>query len=126
MIYADYQFYTDEYYGVMPEIDFPRYALRASAYLDYITDGRSKTYADDAEKLKFACCAVADAYKLNDEGGPTTSLSFNTDGYSENRSYAAGITNTKNEDKRLYDAAKIYLADTGLLSRVLRSCARWR
>ena len=50
MIYADYEFYKTEYFGVaISEADFPRLARRASSYIDYITMGRASGYsADDA------------------------------------------------------------------------------
>lgn len=66
MAYADYQFYTEKYYGdTVPETDFPKYADRASDRIDMITfdrlvdglpeDERSQT------KIKKAVCALADA-----------------------------------------------------------------
>lgn len=41
MAYADYDFYTESYYGnVVPEIDFPRLAERASDFVDTMTFDR--------------------------------------------------------------------------------------
>lgn len=64
MIYADYEFYKTEYFGVaISEADFPRLARHASSYIDYITMGRASGYsADDA--VKMACCAIAEEYQL--------------------------------------------------------------
>ena len=64
MVYADYEFYKTEYFGVaISEADFPSLARRASSYIDYITMGRaSGCTADDAVKL--ACCALAEEYQL--------------------------------------------------------------
>ena len=47
MVYADYDFYTNEYFGrAISEDDFPRLALRGSQYIDYITQGRAGAKAD--------------------------------------------------------------------------------
>lgn len=64
MVYADYEFYKTEYFGVaISEADFTRLARRASSYIDYITMGRATGYsADDA--VKMACCAIAEEYQL--------------------------------------------------------------
>ena len=64
MIYADYEFYKTEYFGVaISEADVPRLARHASSYIDYITMGRASGYsADDA--VKMACCAIAEEYQL--------------------------------------------------------------
>ena len=41
MSYADYQFYTEKYYGdTVPESDFPKYAERSSDRIYVITFGR--------------------------------------------------------------------------------------
>lgn len=41
MTYADYDFYTDSYFGnVVPETDFPRLAERASDFIDTMTFDR--------------------------------------------------------------------------------------
>ena len=41
MAYADYDFYTESYYGnVVPETDFPRLAERASEFIDLMTSDR--------------------------------------------------------------------------------------
>ena len=66
MAYADYQFYTEKYYGdTVPESDFPKYAERASDRIDAITfdrliDGLPENERAQA-KIKKAVCAVADA-----------------------------------------------------------------
>lgn len=63
MVYADYDYYSNVYLGTaISSDDFPRLAMRASAFLDYATMGRVAKHADwDAVKL--ACCAVADDYQ---------------------------------------------------------------
>lgn len=66
MAYADYQFYTEKYYGdTVPESDFPKYAERASDRIDSITFDRLVNGFPEEEravtKVKKAVCAVADA-----------------------------------------------------------------
>lgn len=65
MAYADYQFYTEKYYGdTVPESDFPKYAERASDRIDAITFDRLVNGFPDEEravtKVKKAVCAVAE------------------------------------------------------------------
>lgn len=66
MAYADYQFYTEKYYGdTVPESDFQKYAERASDRIDAITFDRLIDGLPENEraqtKVKKAVCAVADA-----------------------------------------------------------------
>lgn len=65
MAYADYQFYTEKYYGdTVPESDFPKYAERASDRIDSITFDRLVNGLPEEEravtKVKKAVCAVAE------------------------------------------------------------------
>ena len=65
MAYADYQFYTEKYYGdTVPESDFPKYAERASDRIDAITFDRLVNGFPEEEravtKVKKAVCAVAE------------------------------------------------------------------
>ena len=66
MAYADYQFYTEKYYGdTVPESEFPKYAERASDRIDSSTFDRLVNGFPEEEravtKVKKAVCAVADA-----------------------------------------------------------------
>lgn len=110
MAYADFTFYTEEYKGkAIIEADFNRLVTRASSYLDSITQGRASSYSAD-NAVKMAACAVADAWLTNEQGGELQSQSVG----SWSKSYAV---KAKSTDSRLYDAAKLYLGSTGLLSR---------
>ena len=65
MAYADYQFYTEKYYGdTVPESDFPKYADRASDRIDMITFDRLADGLPDDERsqtrIKKAVCSLAD------------------------------------------------------------------
>ncbi len=71
MAYADYDFYTDTYYGnVVPESDFPRLAERASEEIDRLTNDRLTEWMPEKEKdvlkIKKACCALAERLYYND------------------------------------------------------------
>lgn len=105
--YADYSFYMETYLGnELSESEFPRLALRASEYLDRITAGAAAGCADE-ELLRKAACAVAEVWKSNEEGGELTSQSVG----SWSRSFAAP---TKTKEKRLLDAARMYLSQLGI------------
>ena len=65
MAYADYQFYTEKYYGdAVPESEFPKYSDRASDRIDMITFDRLVEGMPEDErsqaKIKKAVCALAD------------------------------------------------------------------
>ena len=134
MTYAEYDFYQNEYFGTVIQSDFPRYAQKASVFLDYCTLGRAKAHPEMWE-LKMACCALAEQYKtielsqqaaqnslqtavsadgaeVSSESVGSWSKSFRSAGES-----AAGIANaTKNARAELLETARIYLATTGLMS----------
>ena len=115
MAYADYTYYSTEYGGAMPESEFKRLSRQASAYLDSVTFERIAPELPTAlmGKVKDACCAVADAYLLNEQGGGIASET--NDGISV--TYVAGVSNAKTENQRLREAAALYLGGTGLLYR---------
>jgi hypothetical protein len=103
--YADYAYYTDTYKGnVITEYDFDRLILRASIYLDRITDGQAANYTP-ADAVKLAACAVAEAWQTNEQGGDVASQSVG----SWSRSFAQ--PKPKSNDRRLLDAAMLYLPD---------------
>lgn len=134
LVYADYEFYQNEYYGTAIQGDFPRYAQKASVFLDYCTLGRARAHPEMHE-LKMACCALAEQYQTIELSQQAAQNSLQTavsaDGAevsseavgSWSKSYrsagesAAGIANaTKNARAELLETARIYLANTGLMS----------
>ena len=114
MIYADFSYYKDTFCGEMAEGDFKRLSRQASAYLDSVTFDRIAAVTDEKikERVKEACCAVADAILLNENG--VVSQESN-DGVSV--IYNRGVSNTLTDEERLYQAAVLYLGNTGLLYR---------
>lgn len=117
MIAVDYEFYKDTFHGKLPEAEFERQAVYASAYLDDLTMGRTSAPLppDTLERAKLALCAVVDAYATNEKKGDVASET--NDGISVTyRSAAEGATPAR----RLYDAAACFLDNTGLLYRGVR------
>lgn len=141
MAYADYSYYTDTYFGAaIKEPDFPRLALRASAFLDYYTQGRAAKNPE-LEALKMACCALAEQYQtietaqalaqksltysMESKGAEVSSESVG----SWSKSYRSGGESAASAAASLdsYRAALVnialqYLAGTGLIYRGGRCC----
>lgn len=111
MAYADYRYYRQVYGGKMPEPEFTRLSKQASAYLDNMTSWHITGPLSETAMVRDACCAVADAYRLNEQGGGIASESNR--GRTVN--YVAGVSKSKTENQRLYEAAALYLGGTGLL-----------
>lgn len=134
MVYADYDFYTNEYFGrAISEANFPRLALRGSQYIDYITQGRAEAKAG-LEAVKMCCCALAEQYQTIDTAQELAqkSLSSGSDGLevqsetvgSWSRSYRSAGDSAqsaaqaaKDGEAKLCAAARQYLTVTGLLYR---------
>ena len=114
MSYADYSYYMGVFGGKMAADEFHRLSRQASAYLDHVTFDRihGVTDAKIMGKVKDACCAVADTYLLNEQGGGIASET--NDGISV--TYVNG-TGSKTDEQRLYQTALIYLGHTGLMYR---------
>ena len=112
MVYADFSYYKDTYCGEMAEGDFKRLSRSASAYLDSVTLDRIPSVTDEKimEKVKDACCAVADVLLLKEQRDGIAAET--NDGVSV--TYA---TEGKTDEERLYQAAVLYLGNTGLLYR---------
>ena len=118
-VYANYEFYSDDYSGVKIEPDdFSAAALHATQYIKYITLGRSDSY--DGDELKYATCEIAEVYaELFALRSGNEIKSENTDGYSV--SYVTqGKDGESREDlfrRRAYAIANKWLSLTGLLYR---------
>lgn len=107
MVNADYTYYVRHFNGGLSEEEFNKALPRASAYVNALIFGRNVPDAY-AENVMSAVCAVVDEIDAT-SGGVVASAS--NDGYSE--TYAVNRT----AEQRLYDAAYLYLASTGLLFR---------
>ena len=107
----DYEFYRDVYFmGTLPEEAFRRLVGQAWAYLEALTMGRADRALPEAmaKKVKLACCAIVDEYALQERGGEIASAT--NDGYQETY-----VSSGRTFQQRLYDAAAMWLAPTGLL-----------
>lgn len=133
MIYADFEYYRDTYHGVsVLEADYPGYAVKASAFLDYYTMGKA---ADSAEldAVKLACCALAEKYaeiemmmlkareSMNDlvsGNKKSESIGSYSVTYQNAEDVSKGARQFAEELKKdLPQIARAYLTGTGLLYR---------
>ncbi len=108
MTAPDYGWYTSVFHGQLDETAFYRYSERAWAYVDRLTLGRAS--AQDADAIRMAVCEVAEEMAREEQGRV---VSESNDGVSV--SYERSAAQTRN--RRLYDAAALYLSGTGLLYR---------
>lgn len=108
MAYADYGFYKNVYRGTLSEAEFVRLSERASDYIDSRTDYILKKAGipeELSERVKKACCALADTLKISERGGAKVSETVGN--YSV--SYAAGAQ--RSDAQKLDDTIQLYLAD---------------
>ena len=108
MAYADYTFYKNVYRGALSEAEFARLSERASDYIDSRTEYILKKagISDEmSERVRKACCALADTIRGNERGGVKTSEKVGN--YSV--SYAAGTQ--RSDAQKLDDTIQLYLAD---------------
>lgn len=133
--YADYEYYSMNYMGMMiSEDDFPRLAMRASRYIDYITRNKTQKSAE-MEAVKMCCCALAeqeqqietaqklaqnslsaaaeDGAEVQSESVGSWSRSFRSGGSS---AAEAGDAVSAAKNAR-FQTVQEYLAHTGLLYR---------
>ena len=124
MAYADYIYYATVYMGgSLTEDIFPALAVKASAYVDYVTMGRAKNaFGDAADAVKNAVCALAeiiqDSNKLNAVSTDTErAVSSETVG-AWTRSFDSknvSATDVQLIESRKREAVVMYLAPYGLL-----------
>ena len=127
-MYVDYEYYAEQYGGIIPEEKFLPAVRKAEAYIRQITYIAGDIFATENNVVKDAVCAVADVYysyavkKEKSKSG--TIKSENNDGYSV--SYVTEQRDGQTEEELLrrkaYDAAYMYLLPTGWLSRKVGCC----
>lgn len=108
MVNVDFTYYKNTFGGAMPEADFNRLSRQASAYLDSATFGNAKDEWLDDERVKDACCAIADVLYNQEQGGEVSSESTG----SWSRSY---VTSGKTAEQAVSAIVQAYLGNTGLL-----------
>lgn len=108
MAYADFSYYKNVYRGTLSEAEFVRLSERASDYIDGRTQfilKKAGITADMEERVRKACCALAETIRGNEKGGVKTSEKVGD--YSV--SYAAGTQ--RSDTQKLDDTIQLYLAD---------------
>lgn len=127
MIYADYDYYKNEFGGsVVPEPSFIRAVKIASSYMDVFTFNRILK-SDIVDLIKDCACDMAETvYQLKlKESTDKTIKSESNDGYS-----VSYVTEQKDGQdvnlllkNKLYHICKVYLLNTGLMCcEVERGC----
>lgn len=134
MVYADEPYYYNTYMGAVPETEFARLAVRASSYLDYITQNRAKDNTD-LDALKMCCCALIDKYQVIEMAQKAAEIGIEkaaaADGEAKSEavgswsrtlatggeSAAAALSAADGTRKLLASVCNEYLAHTGLLYR---------
>ncbi len=108
--FVRYLYYQESYGGTLSEEAFQSLVQRAGFYVNQLTGGRAANNPEN-EVVKMAVCAVVEAMHRQREGGIVASESVG----SWSRTFATG--NAKSEEQLLYEAAMLYLADSGLITR---------
>lgn len=136
MVYATFEYYISAYMGTtISETAFHRLAVRASAFLDYYTQGRA-AQNPDLDALKMACCALSEQYQVIEQAqalaNKNLSAAMESDGGevqsetvgSWSKSYRSGgdsagsaASVAANAQASLASVARQYLSGTGLLYR---------
>jgi hypothetical protein len=141
--YCDYAFYSGSNYlgTAIASSDFPRLALRASAFIDQITYGRAAyemgtgttppdpdlipgqtvdyqipTAPDAATQtaIKMAVCAVAEEYQRLDKVSGNQEVASEHVG-NNGVTYRSNSTANLSDDGKMKRVAKLYLGATGLM-----------
>jgi len=111
MAYVDSTYYAATYGGkLVNSDDFIRLSSMATAYINQVTQGRITV--DVTDPVKMATCAVMDELFKQEKGPEIASESAGK----ESRSYVAS---GKSSEQKLNEAARVWLASTGLLYRGL-------
>ena len=113
--YADYTYYSGTFLGTaITETAFPALALRASAVIDEMTFGRATAEVTYAANVKNAMCAVAEELQRQDVSSSADGIQSESQGrYSV--SFFEHSSRAKSNQTKLEDAAKLWLANTGLM-----------
>lgn len=86
MVYVDYEYYVDDYYGTLPEDSFDSLVLRASKEIDKnvntrLTENIINNLPEEAqEQLKYTACALIDLISKKQESDNKKLNSISIDG----------------------------------------------
>lgn len=128
MIYADYNYYSNDYGGVIiPEVEFKRVIKKVSRYIDRFTFGRiTEGEISNYPPLPDCACEMAETvYRMQGSSGTEKEKkSEEIDGYSVTY-VTEGKEGELAEDRlknKLYSIAELYLINTGLLYCGVDTC----
>ncbi len=119
--YADYTFYSTTFLGTaIASADFARLALKATAVIDAITFNRAAVIidADTPEStvlaIQNAVCAVAEEIQAEELAGNIDGVQSESAG-SRSVSYNKNARAMLSNEQKQANAARLYLANTGLM-----------
>lgn len=119
MIYADSEFYTNEYLcgkeAVIDTASFAFYARKASQFIKLYT---FDNIPEDniPECVKMCCCEIAEQIFTTDKSPASTGVSSESVG-DMSKSYESASNQAENLDKANKDSIQTWLTGTGLLYR---------
>ena len=89
MVYVDYEYYSNDYYGTLPEDSFDPLALKASREIDKnvntrLTENIINNLSEQAQdQLKYTACALIDLISKKSESDNKKIDSISIDGVSK-------------------------------------------
>jgi len=89
MVYADYEYYKEKYFGTLPEDSFNSLILKASREIDKnvntrLTETKINNLPEEAqESLKYTACALTDLIAKKKENDNKKLSSYSIDGVSK-------------------------------------------
>jgi len=101
MVYANYEYYKEKYFGTLPENSFNSLILKASREIDNNVNTRlsqeviDKLPEEAQERLKYTTCALTDLLHIKQENSERKVSSISIDGVSKTFK-----TNSNSETKR--------------------------
>lgn len=104
MVYADYKYYKDKYYGTLPEDSFNSLILKASREIDKnvntrLTQLKIDNLSEEAqEQLKYTVCALTDLILKKQESDNKKLSSYSIDGVSKSYKVFSGEEYTKSKN----------------------------
>lgn len=121
-MYADYQYYTEEFGGTkVPEESFTIAERWAEAYIKMLTYIAGDIFAEPVDVVKDAVCAAAEVYYTCNISSASNGAikSESNDGYSVSFvvEQSDGQTVEALTRRKAYDAVSMYLLPTGWMSR---------
>ena len=104
MVYADYEYYKEKYFGTLPENSFNSQILKASREIDNNVNTRltqniiDNLQEEAQEQLKYTACALTDLISKKQESENIKLSSISIDGVS--KSFKTRSTNEYKSSKR--------------------------